>query len=138
MSYFENVKELLLSLEYDIIHEEVETGILIINKESRGICEMILDCEDDVLIMEQIIFPVKKDNPEHYKMLLQMNRSLVHGAFVLTSSTDLNIIAFRDTLQLENLDQNELEASLNALTFALVENMDDLLIISGQTENVVA
>jgi|VirMetMinimDraft_7_1064189.scaffolds.fasta_scaffold36653_3 hypothetical protein len=134
MSYFENVKELVLALEYDIVHEEVETGILIINKESRGICEMILDCEDDILVMEQIIFPVKKDNPEHYKQLLQMNRSLVHGAFVLTSSEDFNIIAFRDTLQLENLDQNELEASLNALTFALVENMDDLLIISGQTE----
>lgn len=136
MSYFENVKELVLALEYDIVHEEVETGILIINKESRGICEMILDCEDDVLVMEQIIFPVKKDNPEHYKQLLQMNRFLVHGAFVLTSSEDFNIIAFRDTLQLENLDQNELEASLNALTFALVENMDDLLIISGQAEKI--
>lgn len=136
MSYFENVKELVLALEYDILHEEVETGILIINKESRGICEMILDCEDDVLVMEQIIFPVKKDNPEHYKQLLQMNRFLVHGAFVLTSSEDFNIIAFRDTLQLENLDQNELEASLNALTFALVENMDDLLIISGQSEKI--
>lgn len=136
MSYFENVKELVLALEYDIVQEEVETGILIINKESRGICEMILDCEDDVLIMEQIIFPVKKDNPEHYKKLLQMNRSLVHGAFVLTGSADFNIIAFRDTLQLENLDQNELEASLNALTFALVENMDDLLMISGQSEKM--
>jgi len=134
MSYFKNVKEIILALEYDIVHEETETGILIINKESRGICEMILDCEDDILIMEQIIFPVKEDNPEHYKKLLQLNRSLVHGAFVLSSSEDFNIIAFRDTLQLENLDPNELEASLNALTFALVENMDDLLTISGQTE----
>lgn len=136
MSYFENVKELVLELEYDIVHEEVETGILIINKESRGICEMILDCEDDVLVMEQIIFPVKADNPEHYKKLLQMNRALVHGAFVLTSSEEFNIIAFRDTLQLENLDPNELEASLNSLTFALVENMDELLLISGQTEKI--
>jgi hypothetical protein len=138
MSYFETVKELILALEYDIVREEVETGILIINKESRGICEMILDCEDDILVLEQIIFPVKKDNPEHYKRLLQMNRSLVHGAFVLTNSEDFNIIAFRDTLQLENLDQNELEASLNALTFALVENMDDLLTISGQTEKTAS
>ncbi|BDS14136.1 YbjN domain-containing protein [Aureispira anguillae] len=132
MSYFEKVKELILDLEYDIVHEEAETGILVINKESRGICEMILDCEDDVLIMEQIIFPIKEDNAGHYKQLLQMNRSLIHGAFVLTSSEAFNIIAFRDTLQLENLDRNELEESLNALTFALVENMDDLLVISGQ------
>jgi len=138
MSYFENVKELILALEYDIVRQEIETGILIINKESRGICEMILDCEDDVLVMEQIIFPVKEDNPEHYKKLLQMNRSLVHGAFVLTNSEDSSIITFRDTLQLENLDKNELEASLNALTFALVENIDDLLTISGQTEKTAS
>lgn len=132
MNYFENVKELILDLEYDIAHEDAETGILVINKESSGICEMILDCEDDVLIMEQIIFPVKEENPMHYKQLLQMNRSLIHGAFVLSSSEEFNIIAFRDTLQLPNLDRNELEESLNALTFALVENMDDLLLISGQ------
>lgn len=132
MSYFEKVKELLLDLEHDIVFEDSETGILIINKESKGICEMILDCEDDVLIMEQIIFPVKEEKPENYKRLLQMNRTLIHGAFVLTNSEDLNIVAFRDTLQLENLDPNELESSLNALTLALAENMDDLIQISAQ------
>lgn len=134
MSYFEKVKELVLDLEHDIVHEDAETGILVINKESKGICEMILDCEDEILIMEQIIFPIKEDNPEHYKELLQMNRSLIHGAFVLTSAENLNIISFRDTLQLENLDPNELAESLNALTFALVENMDDLIKISGQVQ----
>ncbi|MGH1334878.1 MAG: hypothetical protein ACRBFS_02045 [Aureispira sp.] len=41
--------------------------------------------------------------------------------------------AFRDTLQLPNLDQKELEGSLNALTLALalMENLDELLHISG-------
>ena len=120
MSHFEKVKDLVLELEYDIVHEDAAAGILVVNKESRGICEMILDCEDDVLIMEQMIFPVKKDNPESYKRILQMNRSLIHGAFVLSSSDKLNAISFRDSLQLENLHRNELEESFNALTYALV------------------
>lgn len=131
MSYFEKVKELVLELEHDITHEDVESGIMVINKETRGICDMVLDCEDDILIMEQVIIPVKADNPDSYKHLLQMNRSLIHGAFVLRSTEDASIVSFRDTLQLENLDRNELEESLNALVFALVENMDELIKIAG-------
>jgi len=133
MNYFEKVKNLVIELEHDITLEDPETGILVISKETRGICDMVLDCEDDVLIMEQVIIPVKNDRPEDYKQLLQMNRSMVHGAFVLSSSDNGDIVSFRDTLQLENLDRNEFEESLNALVFALVENMDELISIAGQS-----
>ena len=115
MSYFEKLKELVLELEHDIAHEDATTGIMIINKETRGICEMILDCEDDVLIMEQLIFPIKGDNPENYKELLQMNRSLIHGAFVLSSGANGDLISFRDTLQLENIDRNELDGTTESV-----------------------
>ena len=131
MNHFQKVKELLLDLEHDITREDKDTGILVVNNESRGICDMILDCEDDVLILEQIIFPVRQDNANSYKKLLQMNRSLVHGAFVLTTSQGQDMITYRDTLQLEHLDRNELQESMNSLTYALVENMDDLLEIAG-------
>lgn len=131
MKHFQKVKDLLLELEYDITQEDKETGIFVASKDSSGICDMILDCEGDILIMEQAIFPVLKDDFESYKKLLQMNRSLIHGSFILVSTQDHNIISFRDTLQLENLNRNELEESLNSLTFALVENMDNLLAIAG-------
>jgi len=127
MNYFEKVKNLVLDLEYDITHEEEATGILVINKEVNGICDMVLDCEDSILVLEQIIFPVKEDNAEYYKQLLQMNRNLIHGAFVLNSNQNKDIITFRDTLELENLDSNELAEALNALSYALAENMDALL-----------
>jgi hypothetical protein len=66
------------------------------------------------------------ENPgELYKRLLQMNRSLVHGAFVLNE--DGESILFRDTLQLENLDRNELEASIHSLSLALAEYSSELL-----------
>ncbi len=133
MSYFEHVRTLLLALGCDITLEEPKGAIFIISDESRGIHNMILDCEGDILIMEQIIVPIRKEKPEHFKRLLQINRSLVHGAFVLNSSQEeYDIVAFRDTLQLPNLDLNELEGSLNALTLGLMENLDELLVIAGE------
>ena len=59
------------------------------------------------------------------KRLLQLNRTLVHGAFAVDDGGEK--VIFRDTLQLENLDLNELEASINALSLALAENSAELL-----------
>ncbi|MCP4442341.1 MAG: YbjN domain-containing protein [Aureispira sp.] len=129
MSYVDKVKEYLLELGHEIIKEIPEDGIMVITNEERGLYHMVLDCEEDVLIIEQAIYEVKKDNPDDYKRLLQMNRSLVHGAFVLNG--DASKVIFRDTLELENLDQNELEGSLNALAIALAEYMDELLVFAG-------
>ncbi len=133
MHYFEQVKTYLLELGADITFEAHDTGIFIITLDEKGVHDMILDCEGDILILEQIILPIQQDNPADYKQLLQINRSLIHGAFVLNDSQDYPIIAFRDTLQLPNLDLNELEGTLNALTFALVENYDALLAMASPT-----
>lgn len=131
MKYFEKLKGLVMALNHQITQEDIDTGILIINNETQGICDLVLDCEDDLLIIEQAIFPIKNDNPDTYKSILKMNRRLVHGAFVLNTLPQGDIITFRDTLQLENLDSNELEASLHSLTLALVENLDEILSIAG-------
>ena len=60
-----------------------------------------------------------------FKRLLQMNNTLVHGAFVLDETGGR--IFFRDTLQLANLDLNELEGSIRALSLALAEYGTELL-----------
>jgi hypothetical protein len=62
---------------------------------------------------------VPSEPKDLFKRLLQINRELVHGAFVM--DIDGEYILFRDTLQLENLDRNELEASIHALSLALAE-----------------
>lgn len=125
MNYFDKVKSYLIELGYEITFEDSGEGIFRISKKSNGITDMILDCEGEILIMEQHIFDLDADDQSIYKRLLQINREIVHGAFVLTD-TD-NKILFRDTLQLANLDINELEGSLNALTLALIENVDEIL-----------
>ena len=125
MNYFDKVKGYLLDLGYEITFEDAGDGILRITDQEKGLFEMILDCEGELLIMEQHIFDIDESKPQTYKRLLQMNRGIVHGAFVLTE--DGKKALFRDTLQLSNLDLNELEASLNALAFALIENTDEIL-----------
>ena len=69
--------------------------------------------------------PVPDDPGDLFRRLLQMNRLLVHGAFVLNDGAQT--ILFRDTLRIENLDSNELEGSIEALSLALAENAEELL-----------
>ena len=95
------------------------------NDEESGLNNLIIDCEDPILILEQAIIPIP-DNPGNlYKRLLEINRTLIHGAFAIDDET--NTVLFRDTLNLETLDRAELEGSINALGLALAENAGELL-----------
>ncbi|PKV49391.1 hypothetical protein ATE84_1413 [Aquimarina sp. MAR_2010_214] len=123
--HFQLVKDFLLQLNYDIIHENIGEGIIMISKENEGIKNMILGVAPPILIMEQHIFNIKNKNEVVYRNLLQKNRDIVHGAFVLDQSGEK--VIFRDTLQVENLDLNELEGSLNSLGLLLSEYSDQII-----------
>ncbi|BDS13255.1 YbjN domain-containing protein [Aureispira anguillae] len=125
LNYFEKVKGYLLDLGHDIVSEDAGEGMLLVTDQSKGLMNTMLDCEGEILVIEQHIIDLDPSKTEAYKRLLQINREVVHGAFVLNE--DASKLLFRDTLQLANLDANELEGSLNALTIALVENTDELL-----------
>ena len=125
LNYFDKVKGYLVDMGHDIVNEDIGEGILIVTDQSKGMINTMLDCEGEILVIEQHIIDMAPEQTAAYKRLLQINRGLVHGAFVLNE--DASMLLFRDTLQLSNLDPNELEGSLNALTIALMENMDELL-----------
>ena len=121
----QKVKEYLDELELSISSEDVAEELVIIDDEEKGIKNLIIDCEDPVLVLEQVIMDVPQKTDEFFKRLLQMNRTLVHGAFVLDEEGTK--VIFRDTLQLENLDKNELEGSITALSIALAEYAGELI-----------
>ena len=127
---FEMVKQYLQELEIRIVEENPDEQLVVVDDEEDGIKNMVIDCEEPILILEQVILSVPSDPGDLFKRLLQMNRNLVHGAFVLDESGDL--VLFRDTLQLENLDRNELESSIRALSLALAEYSVDLLKYLGK------
>lgn len=126
MSDFSMVKDYVLELGFAISREIPEDEIVIIDDEERGIKNLVIDCEDTVLVLEQLIIQVAPTaSTEVYKRLLQMNRELVFGAFVLNEE-GVSLL-YRNTLALENLDLNELESTINALSLGLAENGEELL-----------
>ena len=123
---YEKVKEFVLELGFRIEEEIPEEEIVIVNDEERGVRNLVIDCEDSVLVIEQLILKFEaKPGGEVFERILQINRELVFGAFVLNESSDT--LLYRYTLALDNLDLNELESTLNALSLGLAENGQELL-----------
>jgi len=127
---FEKIKNYLLDLGYNITLENKEDEIFVINNEDLGFNNLVIGCASPLLIIEQYLFDISPNNNSGLKFLLETNRNIIHGAFVLNETGEK--VIFRDTLQVENLDLNELEASINSLSLLLSEYSNELIKISKQ------
>ena len=126
MTDFSMVKDFVLELGLAIDKEIPEEEIVIVNDEERGVQNLVIDCEETVLVLEQLILKLDSgENAQVCKRILQMNRDLVFGAFVLNEEGDA--LLYRNTLALENLDLNELDSTISALGLGLAENGEELL-----------
>ncbi len=124
-NHYNITRDFLLELNFDISREESEDCILVVQKESAGIRNLILGVAPPILILEQFIFRINDQSEKIFKNLLQKNRDIIHGAFVLDESGEK--VIFRDTLQIENMDINELEGSLNSLSLLMSEYSDNII-----------
>jgi hypothetical protein len=125
MSDFDKVKNFIMDMGFSISHEDSKEELIVIDDDERGIKNLVIDCESPILILEQVVIPMPQKSADYCKRILQINRTLVHGAFVLDE--DGKTLLFRDTLQTENLDRNELEGSIDALSLALAEYASELV-----------
>ncbi len=123
--HFKKIRNYLLDLEVSIIAEDSVNETFIIQKEEDGVMNMIVALADPVLILEQHLFEIKNENIELYKNILMKNRDVIHGAMVLDEEGK-NLL-FRDTLEIDNLDKNELEASIEALSLLLSEFGEEII-----------
>jgi len=124
-NHFTIVRDFLLELNFNITTENTSDGIIVVQKENSGIRNLILGVAPPILIIEQFIFTINNQSEKVFKNLLQKNRDIIHGAFVL-DETGKKVI-FRDTLQIENLDLNELEGTLNSLSLLMSEYSDEII-----------
>ena len=122
---FNIIKNYLLELNYTITHEDEKDGIIMIQNQNEGINNLIIGIANPILIIEQYIFKITNPSENIFQQLLQKNRDIIHGAFVL-DETGQKVI-FRDTLQIENLDLNELESSINSLSLLLSEYSENII-----------
>ena len=127
---FERIVDFSNQLQLEVKEENQESELIVVTNEDKGVYNLVIDCEFPILIFEQLVCTVQNPTNEQLVRLLQMNRTLVHGAFVLDE--EAKHIIFRDTLQLENLDFNEFEGTINALSLGLAEYSEELINISNK------
>ncbi|QYJ69160.1 YbjN domain-containing protein [Flavobacterium litorale] len=123
--YFGVIKDYLNELELEIKYQSESEGVFIVSNEQDGIINLIICVAYPIVIFEQYLFEVQPDAYTVFKELLQKNRDIIHGAFVLDTSG--RKVIFRDSLQLENLDQNEFGATLNSLSLLLSEYSEQII-----------
>jgi hypothetical protein len=130
MSYFDTVKQYLLDLQLSIVSADPAEGIVVVEDEERGLKNLVVDCEEPILVFEQIIMPVPSNPGDMFRRLLQMNRCIVQGAFALDEEGQR--VLYRNTLQLANLDPNEVEGTIEALSLTLAEFASELIAFHKQ------
>lgn len=129
MDHFDKIKNYLAELEITILKEDREKEIFIIESLEDGISNLMIGIAEPIVILEQYLFDLNASNASKVtKELLIKNRDIVHGAFALDG--DGKRVIFRDTLQIETLDINELEGTLSSLSLLLSEYTDEIISFS--------
>ena len=127
-SYFQKVKDYLLELDFTIVQEDEEDGVFVVENEEEGMKNVVLIVSEPIVIVEQYLFDLSAESGEIFKKLLMKNRDIIHGAFALDETGKR--VLFRNTHECENLDLNEIEATLNSLALLLSEYTDELIAFS--------
>lgn len=123
--YFRKIETYILKLGYSITYQDEAKGVFCIESESDGIKNLIIGIAPPILIIEQFIFTLQRDDKEILKSLLIKNRDIIHGGFVLNE--DGTKVIFRYTMQIENLNLNEFEGALNSLGLLLSEYFEQII-----------
>ena len=103
---------------------EVEPGLWIARSPDGA--EVVVSFAPPVVILRVRVMELPKAEPgrsELFRQLLEFNaRDLVHGSYGLEGDH----VVLTDTLELENLDYNEFEASFDSITLALASHYSAL------------
>jgi hypothetical protein len=104
--------------------EAVGEGLWRVESPDNNVDNIIISYEDPILLMRVKLTEIPDTNREaFYQRLLQLNATEIpHGAFGLEE----NNVVLIDTLQVENLDRNELQASVDSLAFTVSQYYNEL------------
>ncbi|RYY30330.1 MAG: molecular chaperone Tir [Chitinophagaceae bacterium] len=128
MDFMSTIQDFATTSGCRILYKNDNDGILKIDNEEDGIHNLIIGIAPPILIMEQYLFSFSNDNMSMFKQLLQKNRDMIHGAFVINEEG--NKVLFRYTMQLENINFNEFDGALNSLGLLLSEYYQQIISFS--------
>jgi len=119
----EDVESYLMRLEQ--APEEVEPGMWVLQDGETG-GKLVVHYSPPLLLLRTKVMQVPAegtDCTELYRRLLELNATdVVHGAYGIEEGD----VILSDALQLENLDFNEFQASVDSLQVAIASHMETL------------
>jgi hypothetical protein len=119
----EDLESFLLRMQLD--YEEVEPGMWLVQSGMDGV-RLVVNHVPPLLLLRSKVLETPSDQErcaELYRRLLELNANdLVHGAYALEEGD----IILTDALELENLDFNEFQASVDSIQMALASHMEAL------------
>ena len=104
--------------------EKVDENLWRVESPDNNVDNIILSYADPIIVFRINLMKVPEQNRETFcEWLLKLNATEIpHGAFGIE---DDNVVLI-DTLQLENLNRNELQASIDSLAFTVAQYYNDL------------
>jgi hypothetical protein len=104
--------------------EKVDDGLWRVESPDNNVDNIILSYADPIIMFRINLMKVPESNREaFYERLLKLNATEIpHGAFGIEED---NVVMI-DTLQLENLNRNELQASVDSLAFTVAQYYNEL------------
>jgi hypothetical protein len=109
-----------LGADYKVIKEDV----WLVSLKDTDIDNLIISHVPPLVVFRINLMPVPSKNREgFFRRLLEINaKEMVHGAYGIEGDK----VVIIDTLQMENLDLNEFEASIEALYYTVVHHFNEL------------
>lgn len=119
----EDVENFLLRMELEV--EEVESGMWIVQPAGDS-ARTVVHYSPPLLVLRTKVLDVPDDPgrcTELYRRLLELNATeMVHGAYGIEE----NDVILADSLELENLDFNEFQASVDSMQLAVASHLESL------------
>lgn len=120
-------------IDMGLAFEQVQEGLWLIHDEVDYIDNIVVFHNPPVLTFRVKLIDKleEKVRPEFYRRLLELNAtSMVAGAYGLEDDA----VVIVDTVQSENIDVNEFQASIDAIAMAVREHYPELRSIIGGDE----
>ena len=119
-------------IRMDAEYEEVDEGMFLVRGRNSG-APMVVHHADALLLIRMKLMDLREDMGEKavelYRMLLELNATdVVHGAYGIEEGE----LIISDTLELETLDFQELQASVDSIEMAASGHMKKIRALAGE------
>ena len=115
-------------IRMDVDWNEVDEGMFLVQSQSGGV---VVHLSDPVLLVRLKVMDLpngESDLGELYRALLEWNAAdIVHGAYGIEDGE----LILTDTLELQTLDFEELQASVESLQYAASSHLGRIKVLAG-------